>query len=214
MLLAHNAGVSEPVRSSFDAAYYRRFYRDDPVHDRRRIASLAEAVTGLARWWGLPIRSVLDVGAGPGYWRDWFVAHRPGVRYRSVDVSDYACDHYGHERADISQWRPRGAYDLVVCQGVLQYLGDAAASSAIANLGAATRGLLYLEVPTAADRHDVVDPERTDLAVHWRPGPWYRRRLAAHFVEVGAGLHAALGAPVRFYELERAPDARGATMRG
>jgi len=190
---------------AFDAAYYRQFYEQAPVHDRRRVGHLAGGILGFCGWWGVPVRSVLDVGAGPGYWRDWFRAHCPGVRYRSIDVSEHACARYGHEQADIATWRPRGRFDLVVCQGVLQYLGDAAASTAIANLGAATRSLLYLEVPTRRDRAEVVDPERTDLDVHWRSGSWYRRHLAAHFVEVGCGLHYAADGALRFYELERSP---------
>jgi trans-aconitate methyltransferase len=191
-------------RADFDAAYYRRFYRDRPVHDRRRIGQLASGVLGLAGWWGVPVRSVLDIGAGPGLWRDWFAANRPGVRYRSTDVSAYACARYGHEQLDIATWVPDRQYDLVVCQGVLQYLGDRAAAVAIEHLSAATRGLLYLEVPTAADRTEVIDPELTDLDVHWRAGRWYRSRLATAFVELGAGLHAARAAGMHFYELERA----------
>ncbi|HEX9259375.1 MAG TPA: class I SAM-dependent methyltransferase [Acidimicrobiales bacterium] len=186
----------------FDASYYRRFYRDAPVHDRRRIGRLAEGVLGFAGWWELPVRSVLDVGAGPGFWRDWMTENRPKVRYRSVDVSEYACSRYGHENRDISRWRPSRPYDLVVCQGVLQYLDDGAAASAVANLAAATRHLLYLEVPTRADLRGVLDTERTDLDVHWREGRWYRAQLAPHFVSVGAGLHVARAAPVHLYELE------------
>jgi trans-aconitate methyltransferase len=191
------------ARSVFDAAYYRRFYRDRPVHDRRRIAQLAQGVTGLCGWWGVAIRSVLDVGAGTGLWRDWFARERPGVHYRSIDVSEYACRRYGHEHADIAVWRPPRPVDLVVCQGVLQYLDDRRATSAIANLAAATRSMLYLEVPTAGDRDDVVEPDATDLDINWRSGAWYRRRLRADFVELGAGLFAARAAGVHFYELER-----------
>ncbi len=55
----------------FDAAYYRRFYGRRPVHDRHRIGQLATAVLALAAWWHLPVRSVLDVGAGKGYWGSW-----------------------------------------------------------------------------------------------------------------------------------------------
>lgn len=190
-------------RAVFDAAYYRRFYRDLPVHDRRRIARLAEGVTGLCGWWGLPLRTVLDVGAGTGLWRDWFARERPGVRYRSIDVSDYACRRYGHEQLDIASWRPPRPADLVVCQGVLQYLDDDECSQAIENLAAATAGVLYLELPTVADRDDVVDPEATDFDIHWRAGTWYRRRLRRHFTAVGCGLFVARTAGMRFYELEQ-----------
>jgi SAM-dependent methyltransferase len=192
------------VRETFDAEYYRRFYRDDPVHDRRRIARLAEGVSGLCGWWGLPLRSVLDVGAGPGYWRDWFAQQRPTVRYRSIDVSPYACEKYGHELRDIATWEPPGRYDLVVCQGVLQYLSDVRAALAIEHIGVATRGVLYLEVPTARDRVEVIDAASTDLDIRWRSGGWYLRHLSPHVVKVGAGLFVSRHAPVRFYELERA----------
>jgi trans-aconitate methyltransferase len=191
------------ARSLFDAAYYRRFYRDRPVHDARHIARLASGVTGLCGWWGVPVRRVLDVGAGTGLWRDWFARERPAVRYQSIDVSPYACERYGHECADISSWRPARPADLVICQGVLQYLDDRRCAAAIGNLAAATRSVLYLEVPTAADRDEVIDPEATDLDINWRSGAWYRRRLKEHFVELGCGLQAARNAGRHFYELER-----------
>jgi trans-aconitate methyltransferase len=191
------------ARTVFDAAYYRRFYRDRPVHDRRRVGRLAEGVFGMCAWWGVPVRSVLDVGAGPGYWRDWLAASRPRVRYRSVDVSPYAVARYGHEQNDISEWAPSRPFDLVVCQGVLQYLDHAAAGRAIANLATATRSILYLEVPTSEDRRTVLDTERTDFEIWWRSANWYRVRLARHFIELGCGLHCARRAGVYFYELER-----------
>ncbi len=195
--MAHHDG------ERFGAAYYRRFYRDDPVHGRRRIGHLAAGVVGMAGWWGVPIRSVLDIGAGPGFWRDWFAANRPNVRYRSIDVSEHACRRYGHERCDISTWRPRGQFDLVVCQGVLQYLDDRAAVTAIENIAACTRSLLYLEAPTSGDLTDVIDRDATDLDVHWRTGAWYRKRLEPHFVDVGCGLRYARTGTLLFYELER-----------
>lgn len=187
----------------FDETYYGRFYGSSPVHTRNRIAHLANGVSGMFGWWGLHLQTVLDVGAGPGYWRDWFAEYRPRVMYRSVDVSEYACVEYGHEQRDISTWTPGAPTDLVVCQGVLQYLDNAGASAAIANLAAGTRHVLYLEVPTLYDRDHVVDQDFTDLDCHWRSGDWYRRRLQPHFVQVGAGLWARRDGAVPFYELER-----------
>ena len=200
--------TAEP-RQVFDAGYYRRFYRDCPVHDRRRIAHLATGVTELCAWWGIVIRNVLDVGAGTGLWRDWFAAERPHVSYRSIDVSEYACRRYGHERADISRWRPDAPADLVICQGVLQYLDDDDCSRAITNLAAACRTVLFLEVPTAADLDEVIDADATDLDIHWRSGTWYRRRLGRHFRLIGGGLLVARRAGLHFYELE-APHATAA----
>ncbi len=193
----------------FDEAYYRRHYAGRArVHSAREIARLAEGVTGLCAWLGVELESVLDVGAGPGLWRDWFRRHRPAARYRSTDVSPYACARYGHERRDISRWRSRGRHDLIVCQGVLQYLDDAAAARAVENLGAMCRGLLYLEAITARDLAEVVDRETTDLAIHARSGAWYRRRLAPWFEQVGGGLWAARRAGLALYELEGPPLTR------
>jgi 2-polyprenyl-3-methyl-5-hydroxy-6-metoxy-1,4-benzoquinol methylase len=194
--------VSEFER--FDAAYYRRHYGRRPVHDRQRIGQFAAGVVSLAAWWRIPIRSVLDVGAGKGYWRDWLTANRPRVRYHGIDASEHACRRYGHERADVAVWSPRRQYDLVVCQSVLQYLDDSSAARAIATLAAACRGLLVLEVPTLADRESVIDSSATDLEVHWRTGTWYRKRLASGFTEIGGGLWLSTSCAAVFFELEQA----------
>lgn len=187
----------------FDAAYYSRFYGRRPVHDRRRIGMLAQGVMSFAAWWRIPIRSVLDVGAGKGYWRDWLASAYPSVIYHGIDVSEHACRRYGHERADLATWRPRRRYDLVVCQSVVQYLDDTEATAAIATLGEACRGLLWLEIPTAHDRDHSIDPSATDLDVHWRSGRWYRTRLERSFTEVGAGLWLSHDSPAVLFELER-----------
>jgi hypothetical protein len=188
----------------FDASYYSRYYGRRPVHDRRRIGQLATGVLGLADWWRVPIRSVLDVGAGKGYWRDWLSASAPRVTYHGIDVSEHACRRYGHEHADLATWWPRRRYDLVLCQSVIQYLDDRRASEAIGALAAASRGLLFVEVPTIADRDHAIDPAGTDLDVHWRSGAWYRKRLVAGFTEIGGGLWLSHDSPAVLFELERA----------
>lgn len=199
---AYGDGVSDSQR--FDAAYYRRFYGRRPVHDRRRIAQLGAGVVSMAAWWRIPIRSVLDVGAGKGYWRDWLASAHPRVGYHGLDVSEHACRRYRHELADIARWAPPRQYDLVVCQSMLQYLDDADAATAIDKLSAACRGLLLLEVPTVADRQTVIDPAFTDLDVHWRTGTWYRRRLGRGFTEIGGGLWLSRSSNAVFFELEHA----------
>ncbi len=192
-----------PASERFDASYYRRFYGRGRVHDRQRIAQLGTGVVSLASWWRIPIRSVLDVGAGKGFWRDWLEASHPTVKYHGLDVSEHACRRYRHERADIAMWKPRRQYDLVVCQSVLQYLDDADATTAVETLAAACRGLLVLEVPTIADRATAIDPTCTDLDVYWRSGKWYRKRLARGFTEVGAGLWLSRASSAVLFELER-----------
>jgi hypothetical protein len=189
-----------------DAAYYRRYYEsaETRVHGRREIARLARGVTGLIEWFGGELHAVLDVGAGAGFWRDWFAAHRKGARYLSTDVSEHACRRYGHERRDIARWRGRARYDLVICHGVLPYLDDAEAERAIDNMAAMCRGFLYLEAVTARDLRERCDPTHTDPTMHGRTAAWYRARLTSHFTALGCGLHYVRGGPLGFYELERA----------
>jgi SAM-dependent methyltransferase len=197
---------SSPAR--FDARYFRRHYHGrDRAHSAAEIGRLASGVCGLAEWLGVSIERVLDAGAGTGLWRSWFRRHRPAVRYRSIDVSPYACARYGHELRDVSRWRARERFDLVICHSVLQYLDDDAAARAIRNLGAMCGGLLYLEAITRADLA-VLDLDRTDTVMHLRTGAWYRARLDRHFVQVGAGLWAARRSGVRLYDLEGPPRRR------
>jgi hypothetical protein len=190
----------------FDEDYYRRYYEDAAtrVHGAAKIAQLARAVTEMIGWYGGALDTVLDVGAGAGLWRDWFKKHKPRVKYRSTEYSPYACAKFGHEQRDIATWRARERFDLVVCQGVLPYLADAAAAQAIENLGAMTRGFLYLEAITKRDFEDICDQAKTDGAVHLRTSAWYRARLAKHFVNVGCGLYYSSRGPLQFYELETA----------
>lgn len=143
-------------------------------------------------------------------WRDWYSFHHPRVKVTSVDVSEHACLRWGHEQRDISTWAPTRRYDLVVCHSVLQYLGDAQATAAIANLATASRHLLYLEVPTLKDFETVVDPRATDMSVHRRQGHWYRRRLNRYFDQVGAGIWVRHGS-VPMYELESVGRTQGTT---
>lgn len=185
----------------FDTAYYKRFYGDNGAHDAEMIAHLATAVHHLAAWWGITISTVLDVGAGMGMWRDWYNETYPSVTVRSIDVSEYACSTWNHELRDISQWRPRAKFDLVVCHSVLQYLNNESVIQAFENLAIATRHVLYLELPTKWDYENIVDETSTDLQVYQRSANWYRTQLSKYFRQVGAGMWVPLnGLPM--YELE------------
>jgi hypothetical protein len=199
----------KPV-SEFDQAYYDRFYESKAtrVHGAARIGHLARFVTEYIAWNEGRLESVLDVGAGAGLWRDWFKKHKPGVKYRSTEYSAYACERYGHEQKDISAWRAKERFDLIVCQGVLQYLTDDACAAAIENLGAMSRGFMYLEAVTRHDFDEVCDQKLTDGEVHLRTGAWYRARLGMHFQRVGAGLWYTKRGPLLFYELEHGGGTR------
>lgn len=168
------------------------------------ISSLANAVHSLATWWGITIERVLDVGAGPGYWRDWYHSHHPSIHVTSIDVSEYACTTFGHEHRDITKWRPRSKSDLVICHGVLHYLSNTDAQSAITNISHACRGLLYLEAPTSYDLDHIVDQSATDLDVYRRSARWYKTQLSPHFQHIGAGLWLHRSNLLPLYELEHA----------
>lgn len=193
--------------SRFDEAYFSRYYGDPRtrVVGAEEVSRLVRAITSLAAFWGLPVHSVLDLGAGIGLWKTALAREAPKATYRGVDLSKVACEKYGHEPRDIASWRARGTFDLVVCQGVLQYLDDADAAKAIENIAAMAGGLFYLEVLTKHDVAEVADLARTDAAVHLRSGAWYRKRLAPHFVMLGCGLWHSRKAEGVFFELERGP---------
>ncbi len=188
----------------FGADYYQRFYGRGGVHDRRTIAYLGTAVHNMCAWWGVAPKSVLDIGAGPGLWRDWYLRTHPRVKVTSIDISEYACQKYGHEQRDIAHWRPARQYDLTICHGVLHYIDDQQVIAAIDNIASATRHVLYLELPTSEDFSTIVDSSATDMEVHQRTGQWYRNELDQHFFQAGAGLWIRHGS-ILLYELERQP---------
>ena len=188
---------------NFDRAYFERYYGAHPVRSVNEVAHLATAVHEMLAWWGAPVRSVLEVGAGPGYWSNWYRTLHPAVRVSSTDVSEHACATFGHERRDIAQWAPKRPFDLVICTDVLQYLDDRAATRALRNLTTATRTCLYFDALTLFDAKHTVDRSQTDLNAALRTGEWYRQRLSRGFTQAGAGLWVRKGSTVVLHELER-----------
>jgi SAM-dependent methyltransferase len=193
----------------FDRAYYERFYLDPAsrVSDAAAVARLVDLVAAWARYLELPLRHVLDLGCGLGHWRDAVRARWPQARHHGVEVSEHLCARHGWTRGSVVDFDPapvlgRERFDLVVCQGVLQYLTDREAAAALANLARCTEGLLYLEVLTRRDWQRNCDRTRTDGKVHLRDGAWYRRRLGRHFVACGGGVFVARRAGVTLFELE------------
>ena len=191
------------VRRRFDRRYYARFYEDpvravDSEPERTRLVRFVLAAMDLLE---LPVREVLDLGAGTGAWGRVLRVLRPEARYRGVEASAYACRRHGWERGTVQDYAGAPA-DLVVCQGVLQYLDEAAATRAIDNLARLSRGALYLEVLTRRDWDTVCDQERTDDRVWLRTGRWYLDRLREHFLPFGGGLFLPRAFSARLYELE------------
>jgi SAM-dependent methyltransferase len=193
------------VPSEFDAAFYRRYYRDP----RTRVASRADALK-LGRFvctWvdylGFRVRRVLDAGCGLGYLRAAVRERFPRARYVGLESSEYLCRRYGWVQGSIADYAPREGFDLVLCHDVLQYLDDRAAARALANLGRLSRGALYFSVLTAGDLRRNADRARTDAGVHLRPAAWYRSRLLRRFRPLGGGLLARRGFDPLLWELER-----------
>jgi 2-polyprenyl-3-methyl-5-hydroxy-6-metoxy-1,4-benzoquinol methylase len=194
----------------FDQAYYDRFYLDAKtrVVSADEHAHLARYVFEFARYNHIEVASMLDVGAGIGLWKRWVEKHSKKTQYVGTEVSVAMCEKHGWLNRDIARWRDRTQHDLIVCQGVLQYLPDPDVAPAVANLAAMSRGLLYVEVTTRLDLRERTDPERTDQNVFVRNGSYYRGILQKHFLQVGAGLWWTKELPPPFFELEMAGVAK------
>ena len=189
---------------NFDAAYYRKFYGSPRtrVADSKSCASLADFVFAYLKYLRVPVESVLDLGCGVGLWRTEVLRHHPTARYVGVEKSGYACRKYGWERGCLASYRSEESFDLVICQGVLQYLDDDEAEVAIRNLAQLAPSALYLEILTLEDWERNCNQETTDGEVHLRSASWYRKRLRRRFNACGGGLYLARSSPAVLYELE------------
>jgi SAM-dependent methyltransferase len=190
----------------FDEAYYHRFYEDPKtrVITAEEHDALAQFVFSFARYNRVEIKSVLDIGAGTGLWKRWTEKNAKGVQYTGTEVSQAMIKKHGYVHRDIARWRDRKKHDLIVCQGVLQYLPDPDVAPAVANIAAMSRGLVYVEVTTRADLRERCDQIRTDGDIFVRNGSYYRGILNKHMVSVGCGLWWPKDRELPFYELEMA----------
>jgi SAM-dependent methyltransferase len=189
---------------SFDRAYYDRYYGNEKtrVAGQKDIDRLAAFVCAYLRQIELPVRRVLDAGCGLGFWGNAIRREFASASYEGVEVSEYLCRKLGWSQGSVVDYDTATPFDLVICQGVLQYLTHAKADRAITNLARLCRGALYLEALTREDWDQHCDQSRTDGDVYLRKGDWYRERLDEYFVNCGGGLFVRRTAPVVLYDLE------------
>ncbi len=191
--------------SSFDAGYYRRFYMNPstrvttPEESSRRAALIAAVVRQLE----LPVNRILDAGCGLGLMRAALLQAFPEAHYIGVEVSEHLCERLGWVQASIARFKSRVPFDLIICNDVLQYLGDREAASALANLGRLCRGALYFHALTTEDWQRNADTRCSDGDVYFRSAQWHRQRLARSFRFVGFGIHVRRGLPIFQWQLER-----------
>jgi 2-polyprenyl-3-methyl-5-hydroxy-6-metoxy-1,4-benzoquinol methylase len=193
--------------TQFDSHYYRRFYRDPKtrVTDRRAADRLGNFVCSYLRYLELPVARALDLGCGLGHWQGALKRHYPRARYQGVEYSSYLCEKYGWEQGSVVDYQSDEPFDLVICQGVLPYLGAKEAKQALQNLADLCAGALYLEAITRDDLDaGVIDTKRTDKAMHLRSGSFYRRALKPYFEPIGGGVWLSKRASAVLYNLERA----------
>ena len=192
----------------YDRAYFDKWYRDPrtrvktPAELRRQV----EFVLHAAEWiLGRRARTVLDVGAGEGNWQPVLRRLRPGIHYDGVDPSAYAVSKHGARRGlqqggieDLARLPLRGAYDLVVCCGMLNYLSAAQLVSGLPLVAARTGGMAYLELFAEGDaiEGDTGWPAPKSAA-------WYRRALSrSGFRSVGMQCYVPRGSGINVSSME------------
>jgi len=189
---------------SFDHDYYKRYYFDPntAVTNKREMQARARLIAAYALHTGLPVRRILDAGCGTGLLRPWLKRYLPRAVYTGIEASEYLCQRYGWQQAQIETYKPTASFDVVVCYDVLQYLDSGTADRALANFAKLCRGVLYFTALTRVDWEHNCDRSRTDSNVHLRSAHWYRSRLGKNFREAGCGFWLRRGAPFTVWDLE------------
>ncbi len=189
----------------FDESYYERHYlkEETRVSSPVEIEKLGAFVCAYVDFLDVQIERVLDLGCGLGWWQDVIKRNFPEAEYVGVEISEYVCKERGFELGSVVDYDGEPA-DLVICQGVLQYLDDDDADRAIANLSTLATSALYLEALTQRDWDEACSQDVTDGEVFLRDAVFYERRLAREFIKCGGGLFVKRDAGIVLYDLERA----------
>lgn len=190
-------------KERFDSTYYRKFYlraktraMSQPETERR-----AMLIAALVSQLEIPVKRILDVGCGLGWFKKPLLKVFPKAKYEGVEYSEYLCNKMGWHHGSVVNYQGRSQYDLVICCDVIQYLNNRDAERALNNLARLCRGALFIHVPTKNDWKTAMDPRGTDTKVHVRSAQWYRRRLNKHFTHVGNGVLIKYGVSFLQWEL-------------
>jgi SAM-dependent methyltransferase len=198
MTMATSMRNRAAAKNTFDAAYYRRFYRDarTRVASREELRLQATFAATFIRRLDIPVKKILDAGCGLGLMRAPLLRAFPEAKYLGVEVSEYLCQRYGWTHASLSEFNTHERFDVVICLDVVQYFDDRTAACVLENLARWCRGALYFFVPTTEDWDDGVDQQVSDTNVYVRSAQWYRQRLRKHFRHLGQGLLLKRDVPV------------------
>lgn len=199
----------------FGAEFYRRYYLDPRtrVASRQDAEKLGNAFCAQLAYLGVPVHRVLDAGCGLGHLRRPVARFFPDAEYVGLETSEWLCRRHGWVQGSLASYQTARPFDLVICHDVLQYLDDATAAKAIANLARLSRAALYFSVLTQEDWRRSADQSRTDRDVRLRSADWYRRRLGRAFRPVWGGLLLRRGMKPLLWELEQPWPASGLRCR-
>ncbi len=195
-----------PVRKAFDQEFFSRFYDDaaTSVISENDVFRRTCFVLSYLSHLQVPVHRVLDAGCGTGLWKRTLRRIDRSIEYVGIDPSEYLCRKHGWTQSSVADFKTRQKFDLVVCQDVMQYMDADEVERSFDAIARACRGALYFDVPTRDDIEDgYLDMRKTDKRIHVRSAAWYRRRLARHFVNAGAGLFISARSRAVVLALER-----------
>jgi len=146
------------MEEKFGKDYYKTFYPVATIGPRKRTAVEVFRITrNISQMvFQADLRSVADVGAGMGLWKEAIVADnpdlfgiKPPVPFDTFDASSYATSTFGCKKMDIVFQEPKDVdgrirYDLVICNGVFGYLADDQLQKAIQRLRKYASRFLYV----------------------------------------------------------------------